>query len=85
MVVLFSLAAWLTRKTLTPRRVRALKMRELTPITPTMQRLVMVMRQVSLIEDMPLMGFPLLPHLSLMRVPGASGLKVFFTRIGIFL
>ena len=47
-------------------------------MTPTIQRPDTVIRQVSLIEEMPLMSFPSGDgRCSLMQVPGADGLKVF--------
>ena len=74
-----------TRNTLTPLRANALKMRELMPITPTIPKPVRVIRQVSLIDEMPLMALPSEVFSSEMSVPGADGLNVFFIKIGIFL
>ena len=86
MVVLFSDEACDTRKTLIPDSANRLNMRELIPITPTMPIPDRVMRQVSLIDEMPLMAFPSMCEWSAeMRVPGADGLKVFLMRMGMFL
>ena len=68
-----------------PLSARAVKMRRLTPMTPTIDRPVTVMRVVPLMLEIPLMGLESLAILALMMVPSASGLNVFFTRIGIFL
>ena len=73
-----------TMNTLMPLSARAVKMRRFTPMTPTIDRPVTVMRAVPLMLDMPLMGLRSLSILSLMIVPGFCGLKVFFTRMGIF-
>ena len=67
-----------------PLSARAVKMRRLTPITPTIDNPVTVISVVPLILDIPLMGLRSLSILSLMTVPGSEGLKVFFTLIGIF-
>ena len=80
----FSEEACDTRNTLMPLSARAVKMRRLTPITPTIDNPVTVMRVVPLMLDIPLMGFWLFSILFFMMVPGASGLKVFFTLIGMF-
>ena len=68
-----------------PPLVRAVNMRWFTPMTPTIDSPVTVMSVVPPILDIPLMGFRSLSTLFLMMVPGLSGLKVFFTRIGMFL
>ena len=85
MEVLFSEEAWDTMNTLMPFCANALKMRKFTPITPTMPKPVTVIRVVSLIEEIPLMAFEPESTSCLIMVPGASGLKVFFIRMGIFL
>ena len=72
-------------KTEIPSLARAVKIRRLTPMTPTIERPVTVIRAVPLIEEIPLIGLESPSILFLMMVPGASGLKVFFTLIGIFL
>ena len=74
-----------TMNTEMPSLARAVKIRRFTPITPTMERPVTVMSAVPLIEEIPLIGFWSPSILFLMMVPGASGLKVFLTLIGIFL
>ena len=53
----FSEEACDTRNTLIPFSAKVLKIRWLTPITPTIPNPVMVIRQVSLIEEIPLIGF----------------------------
>ena len=84
--VVFSLDACDTINTLTPFRASALNMRALIPMIPTMHNPETVIRQVSLIEDMPLMSLPSAEgRCSLMQVPGASGLKVFLISMGMFL
>ena len=80
----FSEEACDTRNTLMPLSARAVKMRRLTPITPTIDNPVTVMRVVPLMLDIPFMGFWLFSILFFMMVPDASGLKVFFTLIGMF-
>ena len=55
--VLFSEAACDTRKTLIPLLARELKIRRLTPTTPTIERPVTVITVVPLIDDKPLIGF----------------------------
>ena len=60
MVELFSHDAWLTKKTEMPWSASAEKMRLLTPMMPTIPRPLTVARQVSLMEEMPLMTFVLL-------------------------
>ena len=82
--VLFSEAACDTRKTLIPLLARELKMRRLTPTTPTIERPVTVMTVVPLIDEIPLIGFWLFSMCDLIIVPSPSGLKVFLTLIGIF-
>ena len=86
MVVVLSLEACETMKTEMPWSARAEKIRLLTPITPTMPRPEMVTRQVSLIDEMPLMIFrsSWLGFLWI-SVPLAVGLKVFLMTIGMFL
>ena len=68
-----------------PFSAKVVNMRRFTPITPTMPKPVIVIRQVSLIEDMPLIGLDDFPASRFTIVPGASGLKVFLMSIGIFL
>ena len=87
MEVLFSELAWLTMKTLTPLAARVVKMRLLTPMTPTMESPLTVMSDVLLIDDMPLMALPLssMPLSLVMMVPLSSGRKVFLMRMGMFL
>ena len=80
----FSDEACDTMNTLMPLSARAVKMRRLTPITPTIDRPVTVMSVVPLMLDMPLIGLESLLIFALMMVPSASGLKVFFTLIGMF-
>ncbi len=81
----FSDDAWLTIKTDMPLLASVVKMRRLTPITPTIERPVTVIRVVPLMLEIPLMGFWSFSIWSLMRVPGCSGLKVFLTLMGMFL
>ena len=81
----FSDDACATMKTLMPLDAKAVKMRWLTPMTPTIAKPVTVISVVPLILEIPLMGLRSLSIWSLMSVPGCSGLKVFFTLIGIFL
>ena len=84
--MLFSEAACDTRNTLTPDFAKALNMREFIPITPTIPNPDTVIRQVSFIEEIPLMAFASPSGTScVISVPGASGLNVFFITIGIFL
>ncbi len=86
MDVLFSEDAWETRKTLMPLSANAVKIRLFTPITPTMPSPCMVIRAVSLIDEMPLIIFPLgVGFILRISVPSEAGLKVFFTRIGMLL
>ena len=62
------------------------KMRLFTPMTPTMPRPCTVMRHVSSIDEMPLMALPCGFSVAWrITVPAASGLKVFFISIGMFL
>ena len=68
-----------------PLSARAEKMRRFTPITPTIDRPVTVISEVPLMLDIPLMGLRSSRGLALITVPGSEGLKVFFTRMGIFL
>ena len=63
---------------------RAENMRLSTPTMPTMEVPERVMRQMSSMEEMPLMERSLFLHSDLIMVPGASWLKVFLMRIGIF-
>ena len=81
----FSEEACETINTEIPSLARAVKIRRFTPMTPTMERPVTVMSAVPLIEEIPLIGFWSLSILFLIMVPGASGLKVFLTLIGILL
>ena len=56
-------------------------------MTPTMPSPCMVIRQVSFMDEMPLMARPwsLASAFLVMKVPGEDGLKVFLILIGIFL
>ena len=81
----FSEEACETKKTLMPFSANVLKIRWFTPMTPTMPKPVMVIKQVSLIDEIPLIGFEEWSASCFTMVPGASGLNVFFIRIGIFL
>ena len=84
--VLFSLDACDTRNTLTPFFAKALKIRAFIPIMPTIPKPDTVIKQVSLIEEIPLIAFPSgLGRCSEIHVPGAVGLNVFLIQIGIFL
>ena len=80
----FSEDACDTMKTDMPLSAKVVKMRWLTPITPTIDKPVTVMRAVPLMLEIPLIGLWSPVTLSVMMVPSASGLKVFFTFIGIF-
>ena len=84
MEVEFSEEACETRKTLMPLSASAVKMRRLTPMTPTIERPETVISDVPLMDEMPLMGFRSSSTSFLMIVPGPSGLNVFFTRMGMF-
>ena len=81
----FSDEACDTMNTLMPLLASAVKIRRLTPMTPTMARPETLMSDVFLMLEIPLMGLWSFCILSLMMVPGASGLKVFLMRMGIFL
>ena len=83
-LVEFSDDAWLTMNTEIPFEANVVKMRRFTPITPTIDKPVTVMRAVPLMLEMPLIGFWSFSICCLMSVPGCLGLKVFFTRMGIF-
>ena len=80
----FSDEAWLTMNTEIPLLASVVKIRRLTPMTPTIERPVTVMSVVPLMLEIPLMGLLSSSILSLMSVPGCSGLKVFFTLMGMF-
>ena len=84
-LVLFSLEAWLTINTLMPLSARQVKMRRFTPITPTIERPDTVMSVVPLMLEIPLMLLESSLTSSLMMEPGASGLNVFLTRMGMCL
>ena len=84
MEVEFSEEACDTMNTEMPLAARAVKMRWLTPITPTMDKPVTVMSVVPLMLEMPLMSLLSFSTFSLMIVPGLEGLNVFFTRMGMF-
>ena len=76
--MLFSEEACETINTLIPLSASAEKIRLFTPITPTIPSPVIVIRAVSLIEDIPFIILPSLVGLiSLMSVPLDSGLNVF--------
>ena len=85
MEVEFSDEAWETMNAEMPPLVSAVKMRWLTPMTPTIDRPATVISVVPLMLEIPLMGLKSLAICCLMMVPGFSGLKVFLTLIGIFL
>ena len=85
MEVEFSDDACDTMNTDMPPLVRAVKMRWLTPMTPTMDRPATVISVVPLMLDIPLMDLWSFLTFCLMTVPGFSGLKVFFTLMGMFL
>ena len=68
-----------------PSLARAVKMRRLTPITPTIERPVTVISAVPLIELIPLMSLLWSSILFLIIVPGKLGLNVFLTLMGMFL
>ena len=85
MLVLFSLLAWETMNTLMPLSAKQLKIRRFTPITPTILSPLMVIRLVPSMLEIPLMALESSSTSFLMIVPGASGLNVFFMRIGMFL
>ena len=84
MDVEFSDDAWLTMNTEMPLLARVVKMRLLTPMTPTIDSPVTVINVVPLMLDIPLMGFRSFSIWSLMSVPGCCGLNVFFTLMGMF-
>ena len=84
MDVEFSEEACDTMKQLMPLSASAVKIRRLTPMTPTMESPVTVMRVVPLMLEMPLMGLSSLAIFAFMMVPLASGLNVFLTRMGMF-
>ena len=85
-MVLFSDDACDTINTLIPDFARALNMRELIPMIPTIPKPDTVIKQVSLIDEIPLMGFDSPSGIfSVISVPGASGLKVFLITMGMFL
>ena len=81
----FSEEACDTMNTEMPLLARAVKIRRLTPMTPTIERPVTVISVVPLILEIPLIGFSSFSIWSLISVPGCSGLKVFLTLMGIFL
>ena len=70
--------------TLMPLLANVVKIRRFTPMTPTIDSPVTVISVVPLMLDIPLMGFWSLSIFALISVPGCSGLKVFFTLMGIF-
>ena len=80
----FSDEACDTMNTDMPLLARVVKIRWLTPMTPTIERPVTVISDVPLIEEIPLIGLWSPSILSFIIVPSASGLKVFFTLIGMF-
>ena len=76
---------WQMRNTLMLCSARRLKILPSTPTIPTMEFPERVIRQVFPIEDMPVTGLSSRPvHTSWMTEPGSSGLKVFFTFMGMF-
>ena len=80
----FSDEACDTMNTLMPLLANVVKIRRFTPMTPTIDSPVTVISVVPLMLDIPLMGFWSLSIFALISVPGCSGLKVFFTLMGIF-
>ena len=83
-LVEFSDDACATMNTLIPRLARAVKMRRLTPITPTIERPVTVISAVPLMELIPLIGLWSSLISAFIVVPGLVGLKVFLTLMGMF-
>ena len=81
----FSEDACDTMKTEMPLLASVVKIRRFTPMTPTIERPVTVISEVPLMLEIPLIGLLSSSIFALIRVPGCSGLKVFFTLIGIFL
>ena len=81
----FSEEACDTMNTEIPLLARVVKIRRLTPMTPTIDRPVTVISVVPLMLEIPLIGLLSSSIFSLIRVPGCSGLKVFFTLMGMFL
>src|SRR3712207_8300833 len=71
--------------TLIPLSANVVKMRLFTPLTPTIDKPVTVIRVVPLILEMPLIGLRSFSTFCLITVPGLSGLNVFFTLMGMFL
>ena len=82
--VLVSEAVCATINTLMPPSASVVKMRRFTPITPTIAEPLTVTMLISFTEDMPRMGRSDCAASFEMTVPSASGLKVFFTIMGIF-
>ena len=80
----FSDEACDTMNTEIPLLASVVKIRRFTPITPTIERPVTVISVVPLIEEIPLIGFWSFSIWSFIKVPGCSGLKVFFTLMGMF-
>ena len=80
----FSEDAWLTRKTDMPFSASAVNILLFTPMTPTIDRPVIVINVVPLMLDIPLITFVSLSVLFFIIEPGFCGLKVFFTLIGMF-
>ena len=79
-------ADWVTRKALMLSAARAEKMRLSTPTSPTIEVPLRVSRQMSSIEDMPqIRRLSSFVRRLRMVVPGADGLNVFLTIIGISL
>ena len=80
----FSEEAWLTRNTDMPLSAKAVKIRRLTPMTPTIDKPVTVIKVVWLMLDIPLITMLCALASAFITVPVPSGLKVFFTNIGMF-
>ena len=85
MDVLVSDEVCATMNTLMPWLASVVKMRRLTPMTPTMERPDTVTMLVSLIDDMPRMGCADGGTSCRIVLPLASGWKVFLIRMGMFL
>ena len=80
----YSEDAWVISTTFTFSLANAENRRMEVPVTPGRPLPWRVTRCMASMEEIPLIGLPVLfsPSL-LMRVPGAAGLKVFLIRIGI--
>ncbi len=83
-LVEFSDDACETMNTEMPLSARAVKMRRLTPMTPTIERPDTVISDVPEMLEIPLIGLRSFSILSFISVPAKEGLNVFFTLMGIF-